>query len=311
MGKKVLITGGAGFIGSYVVDRHLAEGNQVVVVDDLSTGNKENIPVHEKNILFFDRDITDHQFIESLLREHDFDIIYLLAAIASVPDTIDHPYSSHIVNQEANLFILEALRVNDLHPDRVIFSSSAATYGLLPELPKSESGAVLPATPYAIDKYATERYVLTYSSLYKIPTVAVRFFNVYGPRQNPHSTYSGVLSIVSNALLTGDTFKLFGDGLQTRDFVYVKDVVTAMKIAEQDDRMIGEVFNIATGSAHTLLEIIEDFEIVSNRKLDMQIYPERFGDIKYSMADISRLRAFGYEPSYSLLDGLKEYWESL
>lgn len=229
MNKTVLVTGGAGFIGSHVVERHLNEGNAVVVVDDLSMGLLENLPEND-NLTFFEKSITDTTFMNDLLVKYNFDYIYLLAAIASVADTIERPYESHQVNQEANIAILESLRINNLRPQRILFSSSAATYGTLPDLPKREDGPVRPATAYAIDKYATERFVLTYSALYDLPAVAVRFFNVYGPRQNPKSPYSGVLSIITSALQDNSVFRLFGDGLQTRDFVYVKDVVAGQNL---------------------------------------------------------------------------------
>lgn len=175
MNKTVLVTGGAGFIGSHVVERHLNEGNAVVVVDDLSMGLLKNPPEND-NLTFFEKSITDTTFMNDLLVKYNFDYIYLLAAIASVADTIERPYESHQVNQEANIAILESLRINNLRPHRILFSSSAATYGTLPDLPKREDGPVRPATAYAIDKYATERFVLTYSALYDLPAVAVRFF---------------------------------------------------------------------------------------------------------------------------------------
>ncbi|ATF41869.1 NAD-dependent epimerase/dehydratase family protein [Weissella paramesenteroides] len=310
MGKNILVTGGAGFIGSHVVERHVKEGNNVIIVDDLSMGSRENI-VNSDHVIFYQKSITDYEFMSYLLKKYNFNVIYLLAAIASVADTIKRPYESHQVNQEANLFIMETLRINKLFPERVLFSSSAATYGALPKLPKKEDGAVLPATPYAIDKYATERYILTYAHLYNIPTVAVRFFNVYGPRQNPKSPYSGVLSIVSHCLKQNVKFSLFGDGLQTRDFIYIKDVISALKLAETTDKMIGDVFNVATGSSHTLLDAIADLEMVSGKKLQIKKFEPRIGDIRDSKADISKLKSFGFRPKYTFSEGAKAYWDSL
>ncbi|MGZ9842216.1 NAD-dependent epimerase/dehydratase family protein [Weissella confusa] len=307
---KVLVTGGAGFIGSHVVEKHVNMGHEVVVVDDLSMGLVDNI-VDSELVTFFERSITDKKFMRELLVNEEFDVIYLLAAVASVADTIERPYETHEVNQEANIFVLDTIRVNQLKVKRVLFASSAAVYGNLPDLPKNESMAVRPATAYAIDKYATERFMVAYSELYKIPTVAFRFFNVFGPRQNPASPYSGVLSIITNALINNSVFKLFGDGLQTRDFVYVQDVVNAMHFAETADEMIGNVYNIATGNARTLLEAIGILEKVSSKKLIVEHLEERVGDIKYSAADNSNLVGAGYRPTYSFEEGAKLYWESL
>lgn len=309
--QKILVTGGAGFIGSHVVERHLKEGNQVVVVDDLSMGLKSNLPLGNEALTFYDKSITDYPFMTNLIEKENFDYIYLLAAVASVADTIERPYETHMINQEANIVILETIRVKKLLPKRIIFASSAATYGNLPELPKQEQGAVSPDTPYAIDKYATERYVLAYSKLYNIPAVAVRFFNVYGPRQNPKSPYSGVLSIISNALKNNETFTRYGDGEQTRDFVYVKDVIQAMSLAEHEEGMVGHVYNIATGESRTLNDAIISLERASGKKLVLEQKDKRLGDIKESQADISAIKAFGYQPQYTFDAGAMEYWESL
>lgn len=309
--SKVLVTGGAGFIGSHVVERHLSEGNQVTVVDDLSMGLKSNLPLGNHNLTFVHDTISNKSLMKDLLLENDFDYIYLLAAIASVADTIERPLESHIVNQEANIQILDVLRSAQLRPKRIIFASSAAVYGNNPELPKTELSLVSPATPYAIDKFATEKFVLTYSNLYELPSVAVRFFNVYGPRQNPKSPYSGVLSIIVDALKNNTKFYLFGDGLQTRDFVYVQDVVNAMAIAEESDEMVGNVYNVATGNSVTLIEAANTLQNISGMKLNLEHKPERVGDIKHSVADISRLKERGYAPKYTFEDGAKAYWESL
>lgn len=305
--KNVLVTGGAGFIGSHVVERLVNEGHHVVVVDDLSMGQRENLP-DSSLVDFYEESITNCEFMEELLVKNDFDVIYLLAAIASVADTVARPYETHAVNQEANLFILKTLHEQDKTPDRIIFASSAAVYGPREGAPKVETDAVEPLTAYAIDKYATERFVLAYANLYNMNAVAVRFFNVYGPRQNPSSPYSGVLSIIINALKQGNTFTLFGDGEQTRDFVYVKDVVAALKIVEQNQEAVGHVFNVATGTSRTLLETISDCEKAAGRKLAISFEAMRQGDIKKSEANISRLRSVGYQPTYAFDEGISEYW---
>ena len=224
---KVLVTGGAGFIGSNLVDQLIQDGDEVVIVDDLSMGLASNIPSSPK-VTFYEHSITDHGFMKDLLLKEQFDYIYLLAAIASVADSVARPYETHQINQEANIFILETIRQHKLPIKKVLFTSSAAVYGNNPELPKREDSTIDPLTPYAIDKFATERFVIDYGKLYNIPTVAVRFFNVYGPRQNPKSPYSGVLSLITQAAKHQAAFTIFGDGEQTRDFVFIKDVIQAL-----------------------------------------------------------------------------------
>ncbi|MBJ7633577.1 NAD-dependent epimerase/dehydratase family protein [Weissella confusa] len=308
--SSVLITGGAGFIGSHVLESHLAEGDTIVIVDDLSMGSTENIPTSE-NVVFFQKSITDYEFMRSLLKEWQFDYIYLLAAIASVADTIDRPLESHFVNQDANVQILEAIRVFELKPQKIIFASSAAVYGNLTYSPKNEAGPVSPLTPYAIDKFATEKFVIAYSQLYGLPVTAFRFFNVYGPRQNPSSPYSGVLSIISEKLKNGRTFSVYGDGNQVRDFVYVKDVVAALRLAGEKVEMNGEVYNIGTGKSRTLIEAISTLEKISGRSLNKKYSDPRPGDIRISEADVQKLHNVGFKTKYSFQQGMFEYWESL
>ncbi|MEE0002658.1 MAG: NAD-dependent epimerase/dehydratase family protein [Weissella confusa] len=307
---KVLVTGGAGFIGSHVVEEYQKEGHEIVVVDDLSMGSLANIG-DMSGVTFYQESIANFEFMKKLLVTEKFDVIYLLAAIASVADTIARPYESHKINQEANLFILETIRANKLEIKKLLFASSAAVYGNLPELPKMEASPVAPATAYAIDKYATERFVLSYADLYSIPATAVRFFNVFGPRQNPASPYSGVLSIIADTLRKNEQFTLMGNGRQTRDFVFVKDVVRALKILETTDGTDGQVYNVATGHSRQLLEAIETFEKVSGKKLHRLDAPQRIGDIQESVASIEKLEKLNFSPAYSFESGVRLYWESL
>lgn len=307
---KVLVTGGAGFIGSHVVEEYQKEGHEIVVVDDLSMGSLANIG-DMSGVTFYQESIANFEFMKKLLVTEKFDVIYLLAAIASVADTIARPYESHKINQEANLFILETIRANKLEIKKLLFASSAAVYGNLPELPKMEASPVAPATAYAIDKYATERFVLSYADLYSIPATAIRFFNVFGPRQNPASPYSGVLSIIADTLRKNEQFTLMGNGRQTRDFVFVKDVVRALKILETTDGTDGQVYNVATGHSRQLLEAIETFEKVSGKKLYRLDAPQRIGDIQESVASIEKLEKLNFSPAYSFESGVRLYWESL
>lgn len=303
--EKILITGGAGFIGSNLAHA-LVDNNEITIVDDLSMGKKENIA--DIDVKFYEHDVCDHEFMHRLLSENKFDYIYYLAAVSSVADSVVRPLETHRVNQESVLDTLEYLRVNHLPLKRFLFTSSAAVYGNLPDFPKKESSHVQPLTPYAVDKYASERFTIDYGNLYGLPTVAVRFFNVYGPRQNPDSPYSGVLSIITKCMKNNQPFTLYGDGSQTRDFVYVGDVVDALiKISTETKE--STVYNIADGGETPLIDVIHTYEDISGVKLNISYKENRSGDISKSMADISKLRKIGFKPSWSLHDGLKKYWD--
>ena len=308
--SKVLVTGGAGFIGSNLVDQLVQDGDEVIVVDDLSMGLASNVPTSPK-VTFYEHSITDHGFMKDLLLKEQFDYIYLLAAIASVADSVARPYETHQINQEANIFILETIRQHNLAIKKVLFTSSAAVYGNNPELPKREDSTIDPLTPYAIDKFATERFVIDYGKLYNIPTVAVRFFNVYGPRQNPKSPYSGVLSLITQAAKHQSEFTIFGDGEQTRDFVFIKDVIQALCLLTKGRDIVHQVFNVGAGKHTSLNQVIQVYEQIIDRELQIIHKAERVGDIKHSYADITQLRSLGYQPHYDITTGLKLYWESL
>ncbi|NLR09055.1 NAD-dependent epimerase/dehydratase family protein [Lactobacillus sp. HBUAS51381] len=308
--EKILVTGGAGFIGSNLVDKLVQKDCEVYVVDDLSMGKRSNLPRSE-HVHFFQRSIIDFDFMEKLLVREQFEYIFLMAAVASVADTVVHPYSTHRVNQDADVFLLEVIRKNNLKPKKVLFTSSAAVYGDDPQLPKGEMSRINPLSPYAIDKYATERFVINYGKLYGINTVATRFFNVYGPKQNPKSPYSGVLSIIADCLSSGSPFNVFGDGEQTRDFVYIDDVVAALMLLIRSENTNGYVYNVATGISTDLNEVISIFEKVSEKKLTVVHKDPRKGDIKYSVADVTRLSNLGYEAMVPITVGLRRYWNFL
>lgn len=306
--SKYLVTGGAGFIGSNLVEKLIQEHNKVIVVDDLSMGRYENIAQFvDKGLTFYHKSITDFVFMQGLLREEKFDYIVLLGAVASVADSIARPKETHEVNMEANLNILNTLKEFKLPLKRLLFASSAAIYGNDPQLPKKESSPIDPLTPYAIDKFASERYAINFGKLYGLPTVATRFFNVYGPKQNPDSPYSGVLSIIHNCLLNDSKFVIFGDGQQTRDFTYVNDVVKAIELLLHDERALYEVYNVATGNRTTLNDDILAFEEAMGKKLQVEYQAARQGDIKDSYADISKISSLGFKPEFSIYQGLKKY----
>lgn len=306
--SKVLITGGAGFIGSFLANKLVANEDEVVIVDDLSMGRLENIADIQDKVTFYKHTVCDEDFMHDLLLKEKFDYIYYLAAVSSVADSVVRPWYTHLVNQESVVNTLEFIRTNKLPIKKFLFTSSAAVYGNAADFPKTEDSHIDPLTPYAIDKYASERYTIDYGRLYNIPTVAVRFFNVYGPRQNPNSEYSGVLSIVTKCLKENKPFTLYGDGSQTRDFVYVEDVVDALiKISTETDEPT--VYNIANGDETPLIDVIHTYEDIAGIKLSIIQKEARQGDINKSRADVSKLKGIGFKPQWSLHDGLTNYWK--
>ncbi|MGO2099524.1 NAD-dependent epimerase/dehydratase family protein [Vagococcus salmoninarum] len=312
--KCILITGGAGFIGSTIANT-LCENNQVIIVDDLSMGKLSNLK-KSKNITFIEGSVTDPELMESLISQNDFNYIYHFAAIASVADSVARPLETHQVNFESVLSLLETIKKHNKKPERLIFSSSAAVYGDEETLPKAEESVIRPLTPYAIDKFAAEKYVLSYSQLYGIATSAVRFFNVYGPNQNPESPYSGVISILIDRyekLLKTDesSFTIFGDGEQTRDFVYIEDVEQALNLICRKEEAIGEVYNVATGIETSLAGLIEMMDQTLETKLPLIHEPARRGDIPASYADISKLESLGFKNNYTVKEGIRKYLETI
>ena len=310
-----LVTGGAGFIGSHLVEALLNHGRKVVVLDDLSTGKRENLPESE-NLELIIGSITDWNLLKNLFSNYSFKTVFHLAAVASVFKSVEEPIPTHRVNFDGTMYLLEFSRKCKV--ERFVFASSAAVYGDLSELPKREDMPVKPITPYGVDKYASERYTVNSFHLYGVRATALRFFNVYGERQDPSSPYSGVISIFINRILRymkGEdvTIDIFGDGKQTRDFIYVKDVVKALLIAEEKEKTSGNVYNVGTGKETSLLDLIETLKEIAGKIPPLRFLPPREGDIRRSVADTSRLKALDFKPDYSLKEGLKGtfQWESL
>ncbi|MGO2083615.1 NAD-dependent epimerase/dehydratase family protein [Vagococcus sp.] len=309
-----LVTGGAGFIGSNLVNQ-LSQKHQVTVIDDLSMGQKTNLEMND-NLTFIEGDVTDQEMMTALLSQTTFDYIFHLAAIASVADSVERPMETHQVNFVSVLNLLELVREYQPNLKRLVFSSSAAVYGDEPTLPKEEESIIRPLTPYAIDKFAAEKYVLAYNNLYNVPTAAVRFFNVYGPNQNPASPYSGVISIMLDrytALKNQEavSFTLFGDGQQSRDFVFVEDVLQALLLVATKEEARGEVFNVGRSDQTSLINLIETLNELTALNLPVDYQDKRSGDIQDSYANITKLKSIGYEPAFTLQAGLKKYLESL
>ncbi|MBP1043658.1 NAD-dependent epimerase/dehydratase family protein [Vagococcus sp. BWB3-3] len=306
---KILITGGAGFIGSTLANQ-LCLTNELVIVDDLSMGSKSNLPQTD-TITFIEGCVTDKVLMTQVLSENNFDYIYHLAAVASVADSVERPLETHEINFDSVFSLLELTKKYQSGLKRLIFASSAAVYGDEPTLPKAEESVIKPLTPYAIDKFAAEKYVLAYSNLYNVPTSAVRFFNVYGPKQNPNSPYSGVISIILDRLKrkqAGEdcSFTMFGSGKQSRDFVYIEDVLLALRLVATSKESLGEVYNVATGVETTLNELVEILSELLAIELPIDYQESREGDIEHSLADIHKIKGLGFNPEYSVKAGLTD-----
>lgn len=312
--SKYLITGGAGFIGSNLAN-HLLNDHQVVVIDDLSMGSLSNLNASD-NLTFIEGSVTDKKLMSDILSNHQFDYIFHLAAIASVADSVERPIETNQVNFISVLQLLKLVRESQADLKRLVFASSAAVYGDEPTLPKEEESVIRPMTPYAVDKFAAEKYVLAFNNLYQVPTSAVRFFNVYGPNQNPSSPYSGVISILvdqfQKQLDTGNSqFKVFGDGEQSRDFVYVEDVIQALLLVAESAESTGEVYNVGTGIGTTLNTLIYTISDILNVTLPINYEDARMGDIPKSLANINKLKELAFEPAFDVKAGLTGYLKTV
>ena len=298
---RAMVTGGAGFIGSHITDALLQAGHEVVVVDDFSTGKRDNLQQNE-NLEIVECDIRDYDTLNRHMAGVNW--VFHKAAVASVPKTVNDPVASSEVNYKGTLHVLESARQNAV--SRVVFASSAALYGDEPTLPKTETMLPVTLSPYAVDKLASEFACGMYSRLYGLQTVALRYFNVYGPRQDPSSPYSGVISIFADRLSNNQTPTIYGDGEQTRDFVHVSDVVKANMIAITADAPVGKYMNIATGKKITLNALLKTFCDIKNVEFSAEYGDARVGDIKDSYADVSQAKALlGWQSEVSLSQGLK------
>lgn len=308
--KKALVTGGAGFIGSHIVDRLIKDGLEVIVLDDFSTGHRSNLAHLDGNaaLSIVEGDISNFDTVKAVMQGVDW--VFHKAAVASVPKTVNDPVGSSHVNYQGTLHLLEAARQNNVK--RLVFASSAALYGDEPTLPKIETMCPVTLSPYSVDKMASEYACGMYTKLYGLPTVCLRYFNVYGPRQDPSSPYSGVISIFTDKLKNGETPSIFGDGEQTRDFVFVSDVVEANIRAATTEQGIGEFFNIATGSKITLNELLKVLSDIYDTEFKANYAEPRQGDIKESYANVDKAREkLDWQAKVQLHDGLKRLCDSL
>ena len=300
---RALVTGGAGFIGSHIAQHLVHAGHEVVVLDNLFTGSRANLAAIGKDVRFVEGDIRELATVESCAA--GCDVIFHEAAIVSVPFSVERPQESHDVNIQGTLNVLQAARKAGTR--RVVYASSAAIYGEEPTLPKTEAMRPEPISPYGVEKITGEHYLATWSKLFGVETVALRYFNVFGPRQDPKSPYSGVISIFVDRILAGRPITFFGDGSQVRDFVNVANVVDANILAATRAGVSGRAYNVACGKRTTLLELASLIEQAAGTTVERTFLDPRAGDIKESVADITRARTeLGYEPAVAVAAGLKQ-----
>jgi nucleoside-diphosphate-sugar epimerase len=296
-----LVTGGAGFIGSHLAEELVGRGQRVRVVDSLITGKRHNLQ-HLPSVEFIEGDLSEPALAERAVEGIDY--VLHQAAIPSVPRSVKDPVTSNRANIDASLNVLVAAR--DARVKRVVYAGSSSAYGDTPTLPKREDMPPSPLSPYALQKLVAEQYCQMFTRLYGLETVTIRYFNVFGPRQDPGSPYSGVISLFSTALLEGRQPVIYGDGEQTRDFTYVANVVDGVLRACEAPHASGEVINVATGGRISLNELLKTMNRIVGTSLDAIYKEPRHGDVRDSQADISKAkRLLGYEPSVGLEDGLR------
>ena len=301
--SKVIVTGGAGFIGSNLAEELAQRGNHVIVIDNLSTGNPENIQSITKagQVDFIEGSITDLSLMQKSFSGVDY--VFHQAALPSVPRSIEDPETTDSVNITGTLNVLIAARDNAVK--KLVYASSSSVYGDTPTLPKTEDMIPNPLSPYAVTKLTGEYYCQVFTKIYNLKTVCLRYFNVYGPRQDPNSAYAAVIPLFINNVLSGKSPVIFGDGEQTRDFTFVKDVVEANIQAAESD--VTGIFNLGNSQRVTINELTKLIRNIAKRSDVKPIFDKpRPGDIVHSLADTSKAKAFGYNPRYTLEQGLKE-----
>lgn len=301
--RMTLITGGCGFIGSHIAEALVADGVKVRVFDNFSSGKLENLQGFGKGIEVIQGDVCDPDALSSAMKGVSH--VFHEAALVSVAVSVEKPIDNDSINIRGTLNVLQAARAAGVK--RLVFATSAAVYGNNPALPKREDMLPEPESPYALGKLTGEHYLKLFSNLYGVETVALRYFNVFGPRQDGKSMYSGVISRFTDDLRSGRIPTIFGDGEQTRDFVYVKDVVQANLLAMRSAKVgRGEVFNVATGKTVSLLQLLDALKKITGIQVAPVFKEARAGDIKHSLADISKIRAaLAYEPRFGLEEGLR------
>jgi len=304
--SKSVVTGGAGFIGSALVRKLLEQGEQVAVIDSLLTGHEVNLAEVRDRIDFHRVDIRDAAALAPAMKSAD--VVYHLAAIPSVPRSIDDPVPSHEINIDGTFNVFQAAKQTGVR--RVVYAASSSAYGDSETLPKVETMLAMPKSPYAVQKLLGEYYASVYHSCFGMETVALRFFNVYGPRQDPSSAYSGVLSLFMKHLLARTPPTIFGDGDQSRDFTYVEDVAALCIKASKAPGAAGNMYNAGNGECLTLNVIWDLLQKMEGVKIEANYGPPRAGDVRHSMADTTAAtRELGHDPQFTVEEGLKRTLE--
>lgn len=306
-----LVTGGAGFIGSHIASALAAAGARVRIIDDLSTGYRENVEEIQGDIDFVLGSLANEASLRQAIE--DVELVFHEAAIPSVPRSVENPRLTHIASVDSTFSLLLAAR--DKKVRRVVYAASSSAYGDQPTLPKTEAMLPEPLSPYAVAKLVGEQYCQVFTRVYGLETVSLRYFNVFGPRQDPSSQYSGVISRFISALLSDKTPVIYGDGEQSRDFTYIDNVVEANLNAADSSKAVGQVINVANGERTSLNELLGELKDLTGRNnVTADYQPPRAGDVKHSLADISRARELlGFEPKVDLRTGLSltiDWWKN-
>jgi UDP-glucose 4-epimerase len=308
---KYLVTGGAGFIGSHIATALVERGDEVRVFDNLSSGSRMNLAHLGSNAELVEGDVLDAAAVARAVE--GVGVIFHEAALASVPRSVEKPLDTHAVCVTGTLHILEAARKAGVR--RLVFAGSSSVYGNQPAMSKRETDVLSPLSPYAAAKMAGEAYCHSFTAVYGLETVVLRYFNVFGPRQDPNSEYSAVIPKFVALMLRGKRPTVFGDGQQSRDFTYVEDVVRGNLLAAESANAVGRVFNIACGRQQSLLQLIDSINAALGTSIEPEFAPSRAGDVRESLADISAAReAFGYEPQVDFDEGLRrsiEYYRAI
>jgi len=305
-----LVTGGAGFIGSHIASALVASGARVRVIDDLSTGHRENLEDIVGDFDFIQASLTNETELSRALE--DVELVFHEAAIPSVPRSVENPRETHTACVDATFSLLAMAREKNVR--RVVYAASSSAYGDQPTLPKQEAMLPEPLSPYAVAKLVGEYYCQVFTRVYGLETVSLRYFNVFGPRQDPSSQYSGVISRFICALLSGERPVIYGDGEQSRDFTYIDNVVEANLRAAETEKGIGQIINIANGERITLNQLLDELKSLTVKsEITADYQAARSGDVRHSLADITRARELlGFEPRVGLREGLQltiDWWK--